>query len=287
MNTQRRGSALIVTLVLVLLLTAATAAAARGARSSGLVASNQQAQAVARAMAESGVLAARHRLESAMRAAPDSQARMQIFDGLEGPSTSVAAPLPFVADTLGDGVFATAVVNASARLDVNAAGFEGLSRLFRTVASPSDADRVASLIASRVSGSMANAAQRARAERMQSQDSLVDALLGRTQGPSARRSGILPFESLDEVDGFVGGEAPWLSTLAPLLTVDGDGSVDRRHAPQTVLAAAAGSLVDAPTRIVFVARGWMSGHALTREIQAVYAVEGAELHLVRWRERDR
>ena len=98
---------------------------------------------------------------------------------------------------------------------------------------------------------------------------------------------MMPFESLDEVDTFVGGDAPWLASLAPLLTVDGDGHIDRRHALPAVLAAAAGSLVDAPTRIVFVVRGWMAGHALTREIQAVYAIEGTELHLVRWRERDR
>jgi hypothetical protein len=53
-----------------------------------------------------------------------------------------------------------------------------------------------------------------------------------------------------------------------------------------VLAAAGGELRDEPSRILIVSRGWQDGHALTHEIQAVYAVVGNELTLVRWRERD-
>jgi hypothetical protein len=72
-----------------------------------------------------------------------------------------------------------------------------------------------------------------------------------------------PYESLDELDAELGGEAPWLGKIADRLTVDGDG------------------------RLLIVARGWKQGHDLTREVQAVYAIEGSELRLLRWRERDR
>jgi hypothetical protein len=52
------------------------------------------------------------------------------------------------------------------------------------------------------------------------------------------------------------------------------------------MAAAGGELRDEPSRILIVSRGWREGNALTHEIQAVYAVSGSELTLVRWRERD-
>jgi hypothetical protein len=52
-----------------------------------------------------------------------------------------------------------------------------------------------------------------------------------------------------------------------------------------VLSAAGGDLREEPSRIIVVSRGWLDGHALTHEIQAVYAIEGSRLALVRWRER--
>jgi hypothetical protein len=67
--------------------------------------------------------------------------------------------------------------------------------------------------------------------------------------------------------------------------VDGDGSINRATAPEVVLAAAGGDLRDEPSRILVASRGWLDGHALTHEIQAVYAVVGGALTLVRWRER--
>ena len=53
------------------------------------------------------------------------------------------------------------------------------------------------------------------------------------------------------------------------------------------IAAATGTLVDRPSRLLVIARGWRRDHVLTREIQAVFDVNGAELRLVRWREQDR
>jgi hypothetical protein len=72
---------------------------------------------------------------------------------------------------------------------------------------------------------------------------------------------------------------------AHLLTVDGDGTINRAVASDTVLSVAGGELRDEPSRILVVSRGWQDGQPLTHEIQAVYAVVGNGLTLVRWRER--
>jgi type II secretory pathway component PulK len=159
-----------------------------------------------------------------------------------------------------------------------------LARLFASVAPPAEAERVAARITGRVRGTGVAAAN-ARAEARDGErrrDSLTALLLGRPARP-----GFAPFESLDDLQRFVGSDAPWLAQLAPLLTVDGDGTVDRRHADPRVRRAASGSLTDAPTRVLVISRGWQAAALLTREIQAVYAIEGNELRLVTWREQHR
>ena len=52
------------------------------------------------------------------------------------------------------------------------------------------------------------------------------------------------------------------------------------------MVAAGGSVQDEPSRVIVVSRGWLRGHSLTHEIQAVYAIAGNQLTLVRWTERD-
>lgn len=258
----RRGTALLATLFAVTVLATVTAMASRGARSSASLTANRRAQTVARLMAESGVIAARAHIESLLRHAgntddPDALQRTSDsgFDRLLATVSTSNAPV--ISDSLDDGVFAATVVNASARLDVNTAGREGLETLFRTVMDAGTAQRIAARLETRVRGD--------------------------DRGEAVRH----PFESLDEVEAFLGDDARWLVPVAEQLTVDGDGTIDRRHAPRTVLAAAAGSLSDRPTRLVIVARGWQRDAMLSREIQAVFAVQGAELRLVRWREMSR
>jgi general secretion pathway protein K len=41
-----------------------------------------------------------------------------------------------------------------------------------------------------------------------------------------------------------------------------------------------------PSRLLVVSRGWLVGHSLTHEIQAVYSIEGDHLVLRAWQERD-
>jgi general secretion pathway protein K len=279
----RRGAALLVALATIAVLASVTAIASSQARQAASVVDNRRSQATARAMAESGILAARARIEARLRDAGVDSARMdRAFDVL------TTANGPVVQDTVGDGVFAAAVVDVSARLDVNTAGADGLATLLATVAPPVEARRVAAAIDAHVRGDDNETAEamgpssEARRQRLQ-RDSMGAALLGRA--PTTRA--MQPFTSLDELLTVPGMTAAWLDALAADLTVDGDGRVNRRGASRRVLAAASGTLVDRPSRLLLISRGWRRDHVLTREIQAVYDVTGTELRLVRWREQDR
>ena len=166
---------------------------------------------------------------------------------------------------------------------------DGLQQLLATVAPPNEARRVADAIEARVRGDAsgdASGATGASTEAMQQRrqrDSVAAEMLGRA--PTSRA--MQPFTSLDELLTVPGMKAAWLDAIAADLTVDGDGRVNRRSASRRVLAAATGTLVDRPSRLLVIARGWRRDHVLTREIQAVFDVNGAELRLVRWREQDR
>lgn len=278
----RRGVALLTALMTIAVLVSLTAVVGRAARNSASLTANSRATMVARAMAESAVLAARVAIETRLGApqpgaAPaDTSALDSVYDALFDPTIRT----PFVADSVGDGAFAAALVNVSARLDVNSAGVEGLTSLFRTVAPREEAARIAARLDAYVRGTDTPARVR---DSLVRRDSLFAALLGQSATPRAMR----PFDSLDEVEALVGADAPWLGAVAEALTVDGDGRIDRRRASPAVRAAATGSLVDRPTRVLIVARGWQRGSAVTQEIQAVYAIQDRELRLVRWREQSR
>ena len=266
-----------VALVTIAVLASVTAIASSQARQAASVVDNRRSQATARAMAESGVLAMRAQIETSLRAAgADSTQRDRVFDALVVGNGAV------MQDTVGDGVFATAIVDVSARLDVNTAGAEGLQQLLATVAPPDEARRVADAIEAHVRGGGSGNASDAMQQRRQ-RDSVAAVMLGRE--PTSRA--MQPFTSLDELLTVPGMNAVWLDAIAADLTVDGDGRVNRRSASRRVLAAATGTLVDRPSRLLVIARGWRRDHVLTREIQAVFDVNGAELRLVRWREQDR
>jgi hypothetical protein len=112
----------------------------------------------------------------------------------------------------------------------------------------------------------------------------VRALRAHSAGASG---GARPVRSIDEAMRIPGVDTVLLAAAAADLTVDSDGQVNTASASPIVLAAATGGRIDAPTRLLFIARGWRSGHPMTHEIQAVYAVEANRLTFVRWRERDR
>lgn len=289
----RAGAALLVVLWTVLVMATVAAAAGAASRRSADVTAAGRATAVARAMAESGIVSGVAAVEQLLHEASDSVTRDEVLRSLE----SRYAATGLVSDTIDGGAFAVAIVDISARLDVNEAGADGWRSLLTDLAAspggawrgtPSDIARLASAISSRALGRDVDGRRavddtdptaEARAAAI---DSVAIEFLGRPVGGTRR-----PFETVDALLDVPGVTPALLEAAAPYLTVDGDGRVNRTGAPVMVQRAAAGSLVDRPVRLLLVSRGWSIGTALTREIEAVYDIEGDRLHAVRWRERDR
>lgn len=149
---------------------------------------------------------------------------------------------------LGNARTGVVLVDVGSRIDVNMADASSLARLFSFFTNGREAELTARAV-------------RASVERK-------------------------PMESVDELRRIPGISADVLQRAVPYLTVDGDGTINRVSASDTVRAAATGELRDEPSRILVVSRGRMEGHPLTHEIQAVYAISENELRLIRWQERD-
>jgi type II secretory pathway component PulK len=255
----RRGVALMLVLWIVVVLAGVGVAVTTAARRTTSVTVNARARAAARYAAESGVEAQLALLERRLAAAPVGASRGPLLNQLVREGEIGAGP-----EVLGEARFQVALVDASARLDLNLAGEEALATLFAQLGG-ADGGRTAARAVQRWLG-----AEGAR-------DGAV-----RGAGPTRRRL----FASLDDLARVPGVPPELARAAAPVLTVDGDGRVNRVLAPPVVRAAARGELTDAPTRLLLVSRGWLVGSPLTHEIQAVYAVDGERLAFVRWRERD-
>lgn len=251
--TARPGIALMLVLWIIVALGAISTGTALATRSMNAAAVNYRARVVARYAAESGVTAAVAAVDAGLRTQTESAARRAFLNELE------RAPGINAETELGDASFAVTVIDAGARLDVNTAGRASLATLFAYFTDAIEADRAAAAIEAWIAGG---------------------ALAG---GP---RQAARPLRSLDDLSRVPGVPRTLARRAAPFLTVDGDGTINRATASDTVLAAAAGQLGDEPTRLIVVSRGWLHGQPLTHEIQAVYAVSGTALTLVRWRERD-
>ena len=255
----RHGVALALVLWLIVLLGALATGVIVATRDATGAAANLRARAVGRYAAESGVVATVHAIDAALaRSGSDATARRALLNGLEAASAHAAA------ESLGDARFQAAVVDASARIDVNLADADALATLFARVGGGGEARATADAIRRYIG-----------APGIESGDIARSAL-------RARRA----LRTLDDLARIPGVSTRLAFSAAPFLTVDGDGQVNMSAAPEPVRAAARGSLVDEPTRLVIVSRGWLAGHPLTHEIQAVYAVNGTRLTFVRWRERD-
>lgn len=257
----RRGVALMLVLWLVVLLATVGAAVAAHARTATRVAVNVRARAIARYAAESGVEAAVAALEAQLAARPDALARATYLNSLDARDAGGRE------QALGDARWQVALVDASARLDLNLAGEDALAALFAQVGAP-DGGRGAARAVQAWLG----------AEGVRDG---VGAAGGVGQAPRRRQ-----FRSLDDLARVPGVSPALARAAAPHLTVDGDGRVNLAGASAAVRAAARGETVREPTRLVIVSRGWQDGLPLTHEIQAVYAVRGDRLAFVRWRERD-
>ena len=251
----RRGSALALVLWMIVALSAVASGVVLSRRVGDRVVANYRARTAGRYAAESGVDLAVATLENGLARLGDPDARRAYLDHLD----SALGEARHV--DLGDERLDVALVDVGARLDVNSADARALGRLFAYFTDPVSAERTATAIETFIRGGGSD----------------VD--IG-TLVP------IRPLRSLDELASIAGVSRALAERAAPYLTVDGDGSVNRATASDTVVAAAAGDLRDEPSRILLVSRGWRVGVPLTHEIQAVYAIQGERLALVRWRERD-
>ncbi len=246
---ERRGAALILVLWLIVFLGAISTEVVLATRSTSRVASNYRALAVARYAAESGVTLAVATLEDSLATAIDAETLRDYLNHLDR-ALGTGDHL-----SLGDGRADVALIDVGSRLDVNTAGAESLAALLSFFTDPVEARGVAAAIRAFVGGDV--------------------------DDPGPR-----PLQSLDELTLIRGVPPELAERVFEFLTVDGDGTINRATAPEPVLAAAGGELREEPSRILVVSRGWQQGHAFTHEIQAVYAVVGRELTLIRWRERD-
>jgi general secretion pathway protein K len=259
--TSRRGIALVLVLWIVVILGGIGTVVVRGARTSAGLALNVRASAVARYAAESGIEATVADIERMLGATNDSVQRATSLNALAvTPRDSIA---------LGEGRVMMSIADPSTRLDVNEAPEANLA-----------------LLLSRL-GTLPRASSTARAIR-QWIERPAGGNDGRFVAPgSSTPRYVTPLRSLEELRAIPGVDVELLERAAPYLTIDGDGTVNVRAASDTVLAAAFGERRDEPSRLLLVARGWQAGHPLSHEIQAVYAVSGARLVLVHWREQER
>ncbi len=224
-------------------------------RSTTRIASNYRAVVVARYAAESGVTVAVAALEDSLATLDDLEARHAYLNHLD---LALGDHAQFA---LGDARVAIALIDVSSRLDVNLADATSLATLFSFFTNPVEAESAARAVRAFINGhTMAE--------------------------PEPWFQAVRPLLSLDELAYIPGVPRELAERAAPFLTVDGDFTINRATASDTVLAATGGELRDEPSRILVVSRGWLDRHPLTHEVQAVYAVSDRELKLVRWRERN-
>ncbi|MCI0433738.1 MAG: type II secretion system protein GspK [Gemmatimonadetes bacterium] len=259
----RPGAALMVVLWLIVVLGTISSGVLLSTRSATAAAANYRARVVGRFAAESGVTVAVATLQDSLRGLSETMARRDYLNNLDRALGAWAEA------ELGDARFAIALVDVSARVDVNAAAPAQLVALFSFFTDALEAERAAAAIRAYIDAGESPLAEGSGVQ---------DPTIGLT---TARR-----LRSLDELLAIPGVPVNLVERASPFLTVDGDGTINRVTASDTVRAAAGGELRDEPSRILVVSRGWLHGQPATFEIQAVYAVSGSELVLVRWRERE-
>ena len=257
----RRGFTLMLVLWLIVMLGTISATIVLGTREASALGGNARARLVGKYAAESGVAAATAEIEAALQGRPDTLERQAYLNRLDAALSGRGEM------TLGDATFAVTLVDVSARLDVGTADEEALTRFFGLF-DQSTARTTAVAI-------------RRYVDRGEVTGTPGSQSISRGSTLAAARE----LRSLDELERIPGVSVVLLRSAAPYLTVDGDGKINRTTASDTVMVAAGGSLQDEPSRVLVIARGWLRGHSLTHEIQAVYAFAGNQLTLVRWRER--
>jgi general secretion pathway protein K len=289
---------------------AIAAAAATTMRAEMNAVSNLRAQAVGRYAAESGIVLATARIDSLLAAAPSPEAWALLFDQLD-------THLGDLKETaVGQARFAVAVADVSARLDVNRANRAMLTRLFAQFAGQREAERASAAIEdwkdrddlARPLGAEVEAYVRAGSPFVPTNRPIRRLEeLSRIRGVGdSLAAAVVPYLTVHgdaRININTAGE-PILAALPGMTPAAARALVSRREAGevftssepvmelvgQNYFSAAyfiVRNAVPTPSRLLIVSRGWMHGHPLTREIQAVYQVDGDRLRLRSWQERDR
>jgi len=266
----RRGSTLALVLWTLVVAGGVSLAVSTRSRSAIAVASNARAHVIARYAAESGLTIAVRAIEDSLAAVGDSSARATLLNTLP------RAPFPLPVGILGAARMELAISDENSKLDLNYADADAVAQLLAEFGDAGAARRTAAAIRAHIGTGV-------------TPDSPDESFpIGQsTAGTAFWSRGARYLTSLDDLMAITDVDLQLLERAAPFLTVDGDGMTNRVTAPAAVLRAASGALVDSPNRLLLVSRGWLEGSSLTHEIQAVYAVQGNDLDLVRWRERTR
>lgn len=272
----RRGSTLALVLWTLVLVGGISLGVTRRTRAAIAVASNARAQVVARYAAESGIALAVQAIEDSLAAAGDSGSRAELLNAVTRP------PYALGIQSLGSARVQVALEDVNAKLDLNFADADAVAQLLAEFGEAGLAYRAARAIRAHIgTGVTPNSPDESFPIGQRNTPPLA---VERAWGGG---SGARYLTSLDELMSISEVDPQLIERAAPYLTVDGDGATNRVTASAAVLRAARGALVEMPSRLLLVSRGWLDGSSLTHEIQAVYAVQGNDLALVRWRERTR
>ena len=299
-RADRRGVALMLVLWLIVVLGVAATAIAAGSHADSTLAWNLRARATSRYAAESGVTVATQLLRSLLQSASTDETRAREFRDVDRHFADLRE-VP-----IGSGRFGIAVIDLNARIDLNRNDQEVLRALFAQFTDDDRAERAAAALEDWIDAD--DIVRPGGAE-------LAD--YATMDSPYAPRN--LPFDRLDDLAHVLPVGDSLALAVAPYVTVGSDGLINVNSAPEPVLAAlpglsrerahdivmrratgetftslaalpdlgAAGPQVAVmPSRLLVVSRGWLDGHALTHEIQAVYGIAGTTLYLMTWRERD-
>ena len=275
----RRGSTLALVLWTLVVVGGISLGVTRRTRAAIAVASNARAQVIARYAAESGIALAVQAIEDSLAAA-NTASRAELLNAVTRP--------PFVIgiQSLGSARVQVALEDVNAKLDINYADADAVAQLLTEFGEAGVAYRTARAIRAHIgTGVTPNSPDESFPIGQRTAPRLVEQAWGGSSGGGG--GGARYFTSLDELMSIPDVDQRLIERAAPYLTVDGDGATNRVTASAAVLRAARGALVEMPSRLLLVSRGWLDGSSLTHEIQAVYAVQGNDLALVRWRERTR
>jgi general secretion pathway protein K len=304
----RRGVALMLVLWLIVVISAIGASVTAATRVDAGVAVNVRARVAGRYAAESGLVLASARLDTLLKGVTREDAPY-LFKNLNEQLGNLRDV------SVGDAQFTVAVEDLGGRLDLNEASDDMMSRFLAQFIDQREA-RLAALSMldwkdagniGGLRGSEAASYERAssrfrptnrpirRVEELSRMLHVGDSLLYRitpyitVQGDRRININTAPETVLVALPGLTKETARMLVARRRAGEVFTSVNVlyellGRRFAGSAFFLRQRAATV--PSRLLVVSRGWLVGHSLTHEIQAVYSIEGDHLVLRAWQERD-